>query len=394
MYDKTLVYITQTINYSDASCGVWKKIQDQCRAINANKVNVFLICRTERNQRKRTGEYQIFSVRDGDIYLEEIEEYCIDLSIVSFEKYLAVYGLLEFSLRVLKGKKVDGIYIRAFSPLFPALLKFLKELKKITKGKIFWAIPTFPYRKNHGNILYKFLDVLYFKRIQILSDYIVVNADGYRKSLLKDKVIFLSNGVDVERIKKRKCIYLQKKAKEIQLLCLANYAPSHGYERLIMGIVKYYSKESRKFDFYVHFVGTGMEELKKMAMVSGLLNRMHFYGPLFGKALDEIFDKVDIAVGSLNPYGIGINGKNSVLKVKEYIVRGIPYISACEDIDIPIDYPYKCILPNDSRPIDMEKIILFYKKLPDANYVSSEMNAFAKQNLSWKLKMSFIKELI
>jgi hypothetical protein len=68
-----------------------------------------------------------------------------------------------------------------------------------------------------------------------------------------------------------------------------------------------------------------------------------------------------MGIGSLGRHRVGIQ-QIKTLKNREYAARGIPFIYSETDSDFD-DKPYVLKAPANDLPIDIPKIIDFYKKL-------------------------------
>ncbi|MBI6013286.1 glycosyltransferase, partial [Clostridium perfringens] len=141
------------------------------------------------------------------------------------------------------------------------------------------------------------------------------------------KSIPIENGICIEDYKQHE--NLNKSENKINLIAVASMRKWHGYDRLIQAIGEYYKTSNSKLDINFHIVGSG-PEISKYKQISSKYNidkNIIFYGELGGHKLDKLFDKCDIAIGSLGLYRIGLE-RVSTIKSKEYCARGIPFIYA------------------------------------------------------------------
>jgi len=179
--------------------------------------------------------------------------------------------------------------------------------------------------------------------------------------------------------------------KNLELLCVAHVAKWHGLDRLIEGMAQY-DKSSK---VTLHIVGDGSEipNLKLLVSKLGLEQNVLFHGFKAGKELDNFFDKCHIAVGSLGIHRIGLN-EASVLKVREYCARGIPFIYGAKDPDFPKDFPYCLKVTADDTPVNINKIINFARKIRVIYDHPQKMREYAQSNLDWMIKMKQLKEFL
>jgi hypothetical protein len=148
-------------------------------------------------------------------------------------------------------------------------------------------------------------------------------------------------------------------------------------------------------NIYLHIVGYGVElpVIKKMVKDLSITDTIFFYGRLYGEDLDEIFNRCDIAIGSLGIHRIGLH-EAATLKAREYCARGIPFIYGINDVDFPLDFPYVLHIPADESPVDMIDVIRFAKTLYSDLSFSIKMREYAKQSLDWSIKALKLKQFL
>lgn len=154
-----------------------------------------------------------------------------------------------------------------------------------------------------------------------------------------------------------------EKTGEINLITVARFQKSHGYERVIKGLTKYDFKSGNRIK--VHFVGNGteLEHYKKLVKKYGLEESCVFYGEKYGEELEQIYSKADIGLGCFGFYKRKIY-TSSALKTREYLMHGLPVVSGCRE-DIFARHHSKLFLevPNDSSDVDISEIVSFYSAL-------------------------------
>ena len=152
----------------------------------------------------------------------------------------------------------------------------------------------------------------------------------------------------------------------INICCVAMFAFWHGYERLIQGLYNYLQLSRNKRIIKIHFAGEGaeLEKYKKLVASLGLEKYVRFYGRLDSKALQELYNSVDIGMNSLGIYKMG-GTVGMQLKTREYLAVGLPIVTGVH-LDLH-DYeeiaPYILEFPNEPSPVDMQKIVDFYDGL-------------------------------
>ncbi|HVU72465.1 MAG TPA: glycosyltransferase [Mycobacteriales bacterium] len=73
---------------------------------------------------------------------------------------------------------------------------------------------------------------------------------------------------------------------------------------------------------------------------------VHLHGTLPGEQYLPLLAQADAGIGSLAMHRIGSH-ENPALKVREYLARGLPVITACADPDIPADADWALRIPNE-----------------------------------------------
>lgn len=263
-------------------------------------------------------------------------------------------------------RECDFIYFRHPKYKNIAFIRLFKQIKrKNPKVKIIMEIPTYPYDKE---LLVEKKDfTLYLKdkivRKASLNRYIdaiaVLTPD---EEIFGVKTIRIRNGFDFSKLRVRK---VREDDKEINLVMCALMQVAHGYERLITGLYEYFKYGGRR-SIVLHFVGDGPElpYYKSQVRKYDLDSRVIFYGSKNWSEIEKIYDKCDLGVSALGLYKIG-GERSDVLKVREYLAAGLPFLGAgYHDVS---DYEelrqYILSFPNDPTPIDMEKVVMFYDKL-------------------------------
>ncbi|WP_195947759.1 glycosyltransferase [Paraclostridium bifermentans] len=294
-------------------------------------------------------------------------------------------------------ENINYIYIRKFI-IDKSFLKMLKKIKlKNNKIKILLEIPTYPYdlewnRKIDKPLLIK--EKLSRKKLNKYVDRIITFSN--------DDIIFgvptikINNGIDLSKINTQS---INKKEKNcINLIGVALLAKWHGYDRIIQGLKNYYDNQQIPKEIKLNIVGEGSElnSLKKLVKQYKLEDKVIFYGKLFGEELEKIYNKSDIAIGSLGMHRIGMKD-GYTLKLREYCARGIPFIKSYYDKVFDESYfKYMINFPCNDCAIDMSEIIRFYEeiKIIDKDIRIDYMREFAKENLTWEKQMKKIDDYI
>ena len=87
-----------------------------------------------------------------------------------------------------------------------------------------------------------------------------------------------------------------------------------------------------------------------------------------------------------------------ILKTREYMARGIPFVLTYDDPDllaVDEDGRFYLSLPNDDTAVDMDEIIAFADRMSQNQAdISTYMRAYANQHLDWQTKMKQYLEFI
>ena len=378
-----ILYIAQTSN--SRTCSASKKIYSQCKAL----IQLGNICKC----------ISIFR-NEGRLYhFNEDEEFFKDVvlqeslwSKISRWFKLFFSSISEETVQIILDYEPDVIYIRNISPLLPSYISFIKRIKG--KAKVFWELPTYPYFKEYfqpfkiASLIHMLFDFRSIERLRkVVDEFVVVNEIIGKEAERLGVHRVIPNGFDVSSVPVRKPPELNS---EIHILGLANLASWHGYDRIIDGISKY--KGSKRIVFHLA-PGSGkfeLEKLKSLAMQLGVSESVIPYPPLYGKELTGLFDKCHIAAGSLGMHRIQLY-KGSILKLREYCSRGIPFFIAYKDEDFK-NFSFCATFEPSEEPIDMNQVCSFIETVYETEDYPQIMRKYAEANLDWEVKMSKLFE--
>lgn len=284
----------------------------------------------------------------------------------------------------------DFIYIR-YPLSTPFFIQFLKRIKKTNPHIIIVIeIPSYPYHLEKRLLRQKvflLLDKWYRPFLKKYVDQIITYSDHDTifgiPSLSTD-----NNGINMEMIKMRKHKTYSQDA--IYLIGVAGLSRWHGYDRVIEGLSVYYGQTGITKKVYFVIVGEGpeLESLRDITTNKRLNDYVIFVGKKKGVELDELYDKSDIAIGSLGLHRLNIS-KGSTLKVREYCARGIPFVVGYDDIGVKSPFEFLLKVSATDEPININEVISFfsrvYTKYPNHDLM---MRQYAESNLTWKSKIS------
>lgn len=273
------------------------------------------------------------------------------------------YALYNQAQSLIQKEKIDCVYIRyPKSDYF--FIHLLKSVKCDTR-KIVIEIATYPY---NGNLSLNFkilaiacIDYVFREQLKKYVDCIITYSDD--SSIFGIPTIQTINGVLFSNIP---IVGTKKQNHIISLISVATNYSCHGFDRIILGMEKYYLKGGTQ-EFIFRIVGDGpaiATYQKQLSNCRFANKRVFLCGFQTGEELTYLYNQSDIAVNSLALYRIGLT-KESTLKTKEYAAKGLPMISSTEvdALDEMGNQKYVLLVEDSNDAIDMDKIINFYKTL-------------------------------
>ncbi len=358
----------------DPNNGISKKISYQVDAFKKCGMNVHLCYMDEKDTKKR--------IIDGDV----IADYGNGL----LSKILKRTDFSAISNYV-KKNQIDLVYIRSNHNANLFTINMVKKMKAYG-AKVVMEIPTYPYDieyKAQGISRQIFQDKIFRNQLAKYLDAIVTFSDFDK--IFGQRTIKISNGIDFDSVKMKTTI--NDTSKELNLIGVAEIHEWHGFDRIVRGLADYYSKPQ---DYLVEFHVIGYffskeieDEFRKIISDNHMENYVILYGKKHGTELDNLFDKCDFGIGSLGRHRVGID-KIKTLKNREYAARGIPFMYSETDSDFD-PKPYVLKAPADESPIEIQRIIDFYKR----NTMSPIEIRESITDLSWKKQMELvIKEVL
>jgi len=307
--------------------------------------------------------------------------------LASLKKRICYHSIYNYIIR----QDIKLVYMRSDHNANPFTIHFLQKLKR--QGiKVIMEIPTYPYDQEYNGFSYKEqmelkIDQLFRRslakrlfRICTFSDY---------DFIFGAQTIKISNGIDFSTIPLKQT--LRKHPFPFNLIGVAEVHYWHGFDRVMAGIGEY-CKQNNSRDIFFHIVG-GIGEDSEMPVFKEIIKKYEiekhiiFHGQLFGKTLDNIFEKADFGIASLGRHRSGITNIKT-LKNREYAARGIPFIYSEIDSDFE-SMPYVLKAPADESSIDINRILNFY----DNCTLSPVEIRNSVKDLSWEMQMKKITDL-
>jgi glycosyltransferase involved in cell wall biosynthesis len=377
-----LVYFSRSLNTK--SSGVEKKIASQVFFLKQLQVEISIIIITD-NEKAQTESRDI-----RFIVVPKFSKSKFRLINILTREHVIIRNLWYVICQL---NTDDILYLRYRYPFF----SWLYFMHKKRKCKIVFEHQSFEYQEymKRGNYLYPLFDFMFGGSIRSHCDGIVGVTEEITKYQVKRSGdpgkphVTLGNGIDVDAVPVKTSFSFSNS--QLHLLCVANVMKWHGLDRLIRGMIEYKGPEK----IYLHVVGEGEElpAIKKMVENSVITDTVFFYGPLHGKDLDNMFNRCDIAIGSLGIHRIGLH-EATTLKAREYCARGIPFIYGIDDLDFPSDFSYILHIPADESSVDMAEVIRFAETVYSDLSFSIKMREYAKKSLDWSFKTMKLKQFL
>lgn len=353
----------------DPSNGISKKISYQVNALKACGMEIHLCYMDETTTKKRMVDNTVIADY-GNGTMSKIR------------KRISFSSIVKYAIE----QQIQFVYIRSNHNANPFTIKMVREMKKAGM-KVVMEIPTYPYDseyKAQGMSKQIFQDKIFRNCLASQLDAIVTFSDY--DSIFGQRTIRISNGIDFDSVTMKQTVH--DTSKELNLIGVAEIHGWHGFDRLVKGMAAYYSQPQ---DYIVrfHVVGyfysqEGERDFRRLIADSKMEEYITLYGKKHGEELDAIFDLCDFGIGSLGRHRVGID-KIKTLKNREYAARGIPFVYSETDSDFD-EKPYVLKVPADETPVDIHKLITFYRQLS----LSAQDIRDSIQDLSWKHQMEIV----
>jgi len=154
------------------------------------------------------------------------------------------------------------------------------------------------------------------------------------------------------------------------------FSPWHGLDRLAAGL------RGAVPPMTVHLLGEAPP---------GLGPAFVAHGPLAGAAMEAVYARAHLAVGSLALHRAGLS-QACPLKEREYLARGLPFLTAHGDPDAPDDAPWRCRLPAGDEPVDAARIVAFAEACRSLD--PAQLRADADRLMGWRGKLARLCDFV
>ncbi len=201
----------------------------------------------------------------------------------------------------------------------------------------------------------------------------------YQRKQGANKFVVIPNGIETEKYKKRSVPEIKN---EINLLFLKGASTTslwNGIDRLINSIDAY----SGEYKINLYLCGKFYEnELPKRSYI-----KLSSYQQK--SELDTLFNQMHLGISAVAIYLKDLN-EIAVLKTREYLVRGLPFVYGYEDPDIETksQIAHYCLqVANNNSLINFHEIFTKLEKIYKNKNHASEMHEWSKKYLDWEVKM-------
>lgn len=205
------------------------------------------------------------------------------------------------------------------------------------------------------------------------------------------KIKLIGNGIDINRISLRHHDYRENS--EIKIVGVANTSISHGYDRMIKAISIFNKTSDTKVIFEI--IGGALDSpiinsLRGLVEDLAIKDYVSFSGFQNQSYISKAYDQSDIAVGALGLYRVGLH-VSSILKVREYCLAGIPFITSGEDPDFPNKLPFRIVVPNDDSVDSIVNALYSFQK-ERSSFSDESIRDYAIANLGYDKKFNQMME--
>lgn len=257
----------------------------------------------------------------------------------------------------------DFLFIRYFfSDRF--FIRFLRRYRKNNpRCKIIVEFHDYPYDRalaNPKQIMFLVKDRIHRRKLKKYVSRIACLTDD--KEIFGVPTVHFLNGLNVAEIRPRVPSNQQDDA--VHMIAVASFGSWHGYDRMLAGIGEYYKKGGTR-NIVFHMVGKGRPlktypQYEDVIKQYGIEKHVVMHGPLYGEALDAVYDQCRLGVATLGLHRVGMSCC-SALKTREYLAKGLPFIHAGKvDPFSNGKHFFLCEQSEDEQPVQIEEVLRFY----------------------------------
>lgn len=295
----------------------------------------------------------------------------------------AFFDLYDSVTCILRDEQFDIAYIR-HAPLSFKGVGMCRKLQKIG-CKVVVEIATYPQGREKQPTLPRKLYALFSGlcwRSASKSVSLFTLIGEYAPSYNGVPALNISNGIDADAVELRKPCFDDDK---VHLLAVASMSSWHGYDRIIRSIAALNNADRDRvvLDMVGNEGDGSLDRWKQLTSELSLEKQVVFHGKRTGMELNPFYDKADIGICSLGMYRIGFES-GSILKLREYTARGLPFVYAANDPALPTEQSFCLHVSNDDKPINMKQIMEFAMELRKKHDMPRIMHEYAQKFMSWE----------
>lgn len=227
----------------------------------------------------------------------------------------------------------------------------------------------------------------------LISDRVIQYGEesAYFQYFARHKTLLVGNGIDIKRLPLRVKEYPSADDRIALVGVAASISGWHGFDRVVcaMGEWKRRGKNPKvTFDIIGDNNTPDAEKIKQLIEEYGIDEDVTFCGYLSAEELNGLYSRESLAVASLGIYRKGLSTA-SPLKIREYCLAGIPFITAGSDPDFSNDVPFRFVVSNNDG---FEDIIQVFSQFPISrnNFTDEEIRQYAIEHLSYDKKFKEI----
>lgn len=166
----------------------------------------------------------------------------------------------------------------------------------------------------------------------------------------------------------------------------------HGIDRFIRGMAHYQGKARLR----LHLIGRFTSTARQLVEQHQLGESVTFHPILAGAELTQLLSQAHLGIGSLGMHRIPLR-QGSVLKVKEYMALGMPFLVAHEEVDLigrQEMKPYYLQLPADESPVEIQRVVDFAESVCSLPNYRQPIREQAERLVDVKVKMAQLVDLM
>ena len=362
-------------------------------------MRVLIVHRVDRAKASVTGiGEKIADIKKGFIKIGwQVDELCPFAGSIAMNGEKIGSGILFFGDEVFKHLsdicikvKYDVVYIR-FAPLSFHLYAGLEKLRRHFKGKVLMEFPNYPFQYEYGfakNLAYQLFLHHKWSRLNDLVDYALHL--GPEKEIFGIPTIKFDNGFHTERVNLRKPA--QSNQKVCTLLFVGSLWKWQGLENLFEALRKDKQRDVIRWRVIIIGQGPQKDSLMKKAKELQLDDVVTFLNPIHGNDLDDVFDKANVGIGTLQNAQRKL-GYAANLKHRHYASRGLPFFYNVPDLGF--DACTAGHLQMSLGEIDLDKLAIWFESNNESMAQTSlYLRTYAKEHFAWDQILAKVLEQI